>query len=34
MTAAPGSDPGYDFVPDAAQAAHRRMIAFLRRLLR
>lgn len=34
MTAAPGSDPGFDFVPAAAESAHRRMIRFLRRVMR
>lgn len=34
MTVAPGSDPGFDFVPDAASTAHRRMVRFLRRALR
>ena len=34
MTVPAGSDPGYDFAPAAADAAHRRMIAFLRRTLR
>jgi carboxymethylenebutenolidase len=33
MTVAPGSDPGFDFVPDAAIAAHRRMVTFLRRTM-
>lgn len=34
MTVPPGSDPGFDFVPDAANAAHRRMVRFLRNELR
>lgn len=28
-----GSDPGYDYVPDAANLAHKRMAAFLKRHL-
>lgn len=30
----PGSDPGYDYVPKAAQEAHARMIRFLKKYLR
>ena len=29
----PGSDPGFDYVPDAAWLAHERMVEFLERRL-